>query len=221
MPAMRAGLGWAAAGAALALLAACSGASPGMKPSTAENAASAASAAEAAGPATPAGPALAGAAASAYAAGLEAFKNGDLDGASQQFTRALQSDPRAVSGSRGARRRAGAARERWRVRLESTARADDCAGFWSCDSGQGALAPGAGPRRRRQRRSRAASPRSFPRAPRSLAAQAEVASVRGDSPRRRALAQKALKKDQTIARDGHARARITSVPGASTWRCTR
>jgi hypothetical protein len=92
----------------------------------------------------------------------------------------IQSDRARLSGSRGARRRAGA-----RGRDGACARvlrrgADDCAGFWSRDSGQGALAPGAGPRRG------GGAVHARPRGEVSesaavLAAQAEVASVRGDS----------------------------------------
>ena len=80
---------------ALGLLLACSGSSANTPAKTAKNATGEESAAEGEATRTPAGPAMAGAAASAYAAGMEAFKNGDLDGAGKQFNKAIQSDPRA------------------------------------------------------------------------------------------------------------------------------
>src|SRR5690606_25202734 len=42
-----------------------------------------------------AAPAMSGAAASAYAAGMQAFEAGDLDGAGQQFSRAIAADSSA------------------------------------------------------------------------------------------------------------------------------
>jgi Tfp pilus assembly protein PilF len=183
-----------------------------MKPSTAENAASAASAAEAAGPATPAGPALAGAAASAYAAGLEAFKNGDLDGASQQFTRALQSDPRAYP----AHVALGVVQER-RGEIARALESYGAALAIAADFGPAIqakvhllLALGRAADAETFTRGLAAK---FPESAAVLTAQAEVASVRGDSASAQTLAQKALKKDPdyrpamvTLARD-HYRAR--------------
>src|ERR1043166_5853990 len=85
--------GWS--GFALGLVLACSGATPNVQPNAAPSGSGTEAAAEPAAAGTPAGPAMAGAAASSYAAGLEAFKNGDLDGASQQFNKAIQSDSRA------------------------------------------------------------------------------------------------------------------------------
>ncbi|MEO8178365.1 MAG: tetratricopeptide repeat protein [Deltaproteobacteria bacterium] len=203
---MRALLG----GVALGLFVACSGASPSVQPTTPESAPGAEAAAEAAG--TPAGRALTGAAASAYAAGLEAFKVGDLDGAGQQFTKSIQSDARAypahvalgvVQERRGEMARAlesygaaltiapdfGPAMQAKVHLLLALGRAAEAEAF------TGALAA------------------KFPESAAALAAQAEVASARGDSPSAQALAQKALKKDPdyrpamvTLARD-HFRAR--------------
>jgi len=203
---MRALLSWFGLG----LLLACSGAGAGVPAQTAKAGAAKDSAAEA--PGTPAGPALAGAAASAYAAGLEAFKNGDLDGASQQFNKAIQSDPRAYP----AQVALGVVQER----RGEMARALESYGAAL------AVAPDFGPAIQAKvhlllAMGRAAEAETFTRAlaarfPESaavLAAQAEVASARGDSPSAQALAQKALKKDPdyrpamvTLARD-HYRAR--------------
>jgi Tfp pilus assembly protein PilF len=206
MRAMRTLLG----GVALGLSMACSAASPVVPPTTAEGVPGAESAAEATG--TPAGPAMVGAAASAYAAGLEAFKTGDLDGAGQQFSKAIQSDARAYP----AHVALGVVQER-RGEMARALESYGAALAVASDYGPAIqakvhllLALG-----------RAAEAESFTRAlgakfPESaavLAAQAEVASARGDSPSAQQLAQKALKKDPdyrpamvTLARD-HFRAR--------------
>jgi Tfp pilus assembly protein PilF len=204
---MRALSGWVALG----LLAACSGAAPGVPAKTAKNGAAADSAA-AEGPGTPAGPAMAGAAASAYAAGLEAFKNGDLDGASQQFNKAIQSDPRAYP----AHVALGVVQER----RGEMARALDSYGaalavaadFGPAIQAKVHLLLAMGRAAEAETFTRALAAR-FPESAPVLAAQAEVASVRGDSPSAQELAQKALKKDPdyrpamvTLARD-HYRAR--------------
>jgi Tfp pilus assembly protein PilF len=205
---MRALLGWLG----LSLLVACSGAAAGVPAKTANASASAKSAGAAEAPGTPAGPAMAGAAASAYAAGLEAFKNGDLDGASQQFNKAIQSDPRAypaqvalgvVQERRGEMARA----------LESYGAAlAVAADFGPAIQAKVHLLLAMGRAAEAETFTRALAAR-FPESAAVLAAQAEVASVRGDSPSAQELAQKALKKDPdyrpamvTLARD-HYRAR--------------
>jgi Tfp pilus assembly protein PilF len=204
---MRALLG----GVALGLSLACAGASPGVKPTTAQNAPGA-EAAEPESTGTPAGPAMSGPAASAYAAGTEAFRNGDLDGASQQFTKAIRSDARAYP----AHVALGVVQER----RGEMARALESYGAALT------IAPDFGPAIQAKVHlllvlGRAAEAEAFTRGlaakfPESaavLAAQAEVASARGDSPSAQELAQKALKKDPdyrpamvTLARD-HFRSR--------------
>jgi tetratricopeptide (TPR) repeat protein len=158
------------------------------------------------------GPVMSPEAASAYAAGMAAFKVGDLKGAGEQFNQALARDARAypahvalgvVQERRGELARA----------LESYAAAL-------------AVAPDFGPAILARvhlllEMSRAAEAETYMRAlaakyPDSapvLAALAEVLSARGDSTSAQALAQKALKKDPdyrpamlTLARD-HYRAR--------------
>ncbi|MEY4547738.1 MAG: hypothetical protein RL685_3933 [Pseudomonadota bacterium] len=197
---------------ALSLLAACSGAGAGAQPKMPGGEAQVAPAEGEAAAGTPAGPAMAGAAASAYAAGLEAFKNGDLNGAGQQFNKAIQSDPRAypahvalgvVQERRGEMARA----------LESYGTALTVApDFPPAIQAKVHLLLAMGRTSEAETFTRGLAAK-FPDSAAALAAQAEVASVRGDSPSAQALAQKALKKDPdyrpamvTLARD-HFRAR--------------
>jgi tetratricopeptide (TPR) repeat protein len=153
-----------------------------------------------------------GAAASAYAAGMEAFKIGDLDGASKQFNKAIQSDPRAypahvalgvVQERRGEMARA----------LESYGAALAIAGdFPPAIQAKVHLLLAMGRTSEAETFTRGLAAK-FPDSAAVLSAQAEVASARGDSPSAQSLAQKALKKDPdyrpamvTLARD-HYRAR--------------
>ncbi len=156
--------------------------------------------------------AMSPAAASAYAAGLEAFKNGDLKGAEDQFSRAIAADPSAYPAHVGL----GVVHER----RGEMAKALDSYGAALT------IAPEFGPAIAAKVRlllsmGRAAEAETFARAlsakyPESaavLAALAEVVSARGDSNSAQELAQKALKKDPdyrpamvTLARD-HYRAR--------------
>ena len=197
---------------ALGLLAACSGSTANAPAKTAQSAAGKESAAEPEGTRTPAGPAMAGAAASAYSAGMEAFKNGDLDGASQQFNKAIQSDPRAYP----AHVALGVVHER-RGEMARALESYNAALAVAGDFGPAIqakvhllLAMGRASDAETFVRGLAAK---FPDSAAVLAAQAEVASARGDSPSAQALAQRALKKDPdyrpamvTLARD-HYRAR--------------
>ncbi|HEU4578889.1 MAG TPA: tetratricopeptide repeat protein [Polyangiaceae bacterium] len=196
----------------LGILAACSGSTANTPASTANNAAGGESAAEAEPSRTPAGPAMAGAAASAYAAGMEAFKNGDLEGASKQFNKAIESDPRAYP----AHVALGVVRER-RGEMARALESYNAALAVAGDFGPAIqakvrllLAMGRASDADTFVRGLAAK---FPDSAAVLAAQAEVASARGDSPSAQALAQRALKKDPdyrpamvTLARD-HYRAR--------------
>lgn len=156
--------------------------------------------------------AMSPAAASAYAAGMEAFKNGDLKGAEDQFSRAIADDPSAYPAHVGL----GVVHER----RGEMAKALDSYGAALT------IAPEFGPAIAAKVRlllsmGRAAEAETFARAlsakyPESaavLAALAEVVSARGDSTSAQELAQKALKKDPdyrpamvTLARD-HYRAR--------------
>jgi Tfp pilus assembly protein PilF len=194
---------------ALGFLAACSGSSANSPAKTAQNAAAEQSAAEAGSTRTPA---MAGAAASAYAAGMEAFKNGDLDGAGQQFNKAIQSDPRAYP----AHVALGVVQER-RGEMARALESYNAALAVAGDFGPAIqakvhllLAMGRASDADTFVRGLAAK---FPDSAAVLAAQAEVASARGDSPSAQDLAQRALKKDPdyrpamvTLARD-HYRAR--------------
>ena len=196
---------------ALGVLAACSGSTANSPAKTAEGAGKE-SAAEAESTRTPDGPAMAGPAASAYAAGMEAFKNGDLDGASQQFNKAIQSDPRAYL----AHVALGVVQER-RGEMARSLESYNAALAIAGDFGPAIqakvhllLAMGRASDAETFVRGLAAK---FPDSAAVLAAQAEVASARGDSPSAQALAQRALKKDPdyrpamvTLARD-HYRAR--------------
>jgi Tfp pilus assembly protein PilF len=197
---------------ALGFLAACSSSSANTPAKTPATAAGKESAAEAESTRTPAGPAMAGAAASAYAAGMEAFKNGDLDGASKQFSKAIQSDPRAYP----AHVALGVVQER-RGEMARALESYNAALAVAGDFGPAIqakvhllLAMGRASDAETFVRGLAAK---FPDSAPVLAAQAEVASARGDSPSAQALAQRALKKDPdyrpamvTLARD-HYRAR--------------
>lgn len=197
---------------ALGFLAACSGSAANAPAKTAKNAAGNESAAEAEPTRTPAGPAMVGAAASAYAAGMEAFKNGDLDGASQQFNKAIQSDPRAYP----AQVALGVVQER-RGEMARALESYNAALAVAGDFGPAIqakvhllLAMGRAADAETFVRGLAAK---FPDSAAVLAGQAEVASARGDSPSAQELAQRALKKDPdyrpamvTLARD-HYRSR--------------
>jgi Tfp pilus assembly protein PilF len=197
---------------ALGLLVACSGSSANAPAKTAANTGGEEGAAEAESTRTPAGPAMAGAAASAYAAGMEAFKNGDLDGAGKQFNKAIQSDPRAYP----AHVALGVVQER-RGEVARALESYNAALAVAGDFGPAIqakvhllLAMGRASDADTFVRGLAAK---FPDSATVLAAQAEVASARGDSPSAQDLAQRALKKDPdyrpamvTLARD-HYRAR--------------
>ena len=179
---------------ALGFLAACSGSTTNEPAKTAKNAAGNETAAEAEPTRTPAGPAMAGAAASAYAAGMEAFKNGDLDGASQQFNKAIQSDPRAYP----AHVALGVVQER-RGEMARALESYNAALAVAGDFGPAIqakvhllLAMGRASDAETFVRGLAAK---FPDSAAVLAGQAEVASARGDSPSAQELAQRALKKD--------------------------
>lgn len=208
-----AALGWASAGClALGLLAACAGAGAGAQPKTPGAGEQPGAAEPEVSAGTPAGPAMEGAAASAYAAGMEAFKNGDLEGASKQFTKALQSDPRAypahVALGVVQERRGEMARS-----LESYGAALAIAGdFAPAIQAKVHLLLAMGRVSEAETFTRGLAAK-FPDSAAVLSAQAEVASARGDSPSAQSLAQKALKKDPdyrpamvTLARD-HYRAR--------------
>ncbi len=196
---------------ALGLLAACSGSTANAPAKTAKSPGNE-TAAEAEPTRTPAGPAMAGAAASAYAAGMEAFKSGDLDGASQQFTKAIQSDPRAYP----AHVALGVVQER-RGEMARALESYNAALAVAGDFGPAIqakvhllLAMGRASDADTFVRGLAAK---FPDSAAVLAGQAEVASARGDSPSAQELAQRALKKDPdyrpamvTLARD-HYRSR--------------
>jgi Tfp pilus assembly protein PilF len=151
-------------------------------------------------------------AASAYAAGLEAFKTGDLKGAGEQFSKAIKVDAQAYP----AHVAMGVVHER---------RSEMARALESYSSAL-AIKPDFGPAISARVRlllsmGRAAEAETFARGlaakyPESaavLAALAEVMSARGDSTSAQELAQKALKKDPdyrpamvTLARD-HYRAR--------------
>lgn len=158
------------------------------------------------------GPALTPEAANAYAAGMQAFKTGDLKGAEAQFSRAISVDPQGYP--------AYAALGMVQERKGELSRALDSY------SKSLAIHPEFGPAIMARVRllasmGRVAEAESFVRGlsakyPESapvLAALAEVMSLKGDSPSAQDLAQRALKKDPdyrpamlTLARD-HYRAR--------------
>jgi tetratricopeptide (TPR) repeat protein len=208
------GLWWVLGLSALGL-ASCSGSGAGQDTKTAAAVAGGQGAETAAeGRAAPSAgqPAMSEAAASAYAAGQEAFKNGDLDGASKQFAQAIASDARAFP----AHVALGVVQER----------RGEVARALESYSAALAIAPDYGPAIQARVRlllsmGRASEAETFmrglaakyPESAAVLATLAEVLSSRGDSTSAQALAQKALKKDPdyrpamvTLARD-HYRAR--------------
>jgi tetratricopeptide (TPR) repeat protein len=156
--------------------------------------------------------AISPAAAEAYAAGLQAFKDADLKGAAQQFDRALQLDPRAPE----VHVAVGMVRER----------SGETSGALESYAAALRLVPSFGPAVDARvslllTMGRAGEAETFarevltrePDSAAALAALAEVRSERGDSTSAQELAQKALKKDPdykpamvTLARD-HYRAR--------------
>jgi Tfp pilus assembly protein PilF len=164
------------------------------------------------GAASRAGEPMSPEAARAYAAGLEAFKTGDLKGAGEQFARAIRSDARAYP----AHVALGVVRER----------RGDTAGALDSYAAALSLRPDFGPAISARvhlllELGRAAEAEKFarglvakqPDSAASLSALADVASARGDSSAAQQLAQKALKKDPdyrvamlVLARD-HYRAR--------------
>jgi tetratricopeptide (TPR) repeat protein len=152
------------------------------------------------------------AAASAYAAGVQAFEAGDLEGAGQQFSRAIAADARAYP----AHVALGTVQERrgeTAKALESYSRALEASPeFGPAIAAKVRLLLSLG---------RAAEADTFARGLQTkhpdsapvMAALAEIYSARGDSPSAQQFAQKALKKDPdyrpamvTLARD-HYRAR--------------
>ncbi len=202
--------------ASIALFIGCSG-TPAQTPVDVANASSEGGPAESTG-AEPAGGArgdgldMSPEAARAYAAGLEAFKTGDLKGAGEQFSKAIKADAQAYP----AHVAMGVVHER---RSEMARALESYASAL-------AIKPDFGPAISARVRlllsmGRAAEAETFARGlaakyPESaavLAALAEVMSARGDSTSAQELAQKALKKDPdyrpamvTLARD-HYRAR--------------
>jgi Tfp pilus assembly protein PilF len=151
-------------------------------------------------------------AASAYAAGQEAFKNGDLKGASQQFSKAIQTDAHAYP----AHVALGVVQER-RGEVARALESYSAALAIAPDYGPGIqarvrllLSMGRAGEAETYMRGLAAK---YPESAAVLATLAEVLSARGDSTSAQQLAQKALKKDPdyrpamvTLARD-HYRAR--------------
>jgi tetratricopeptide (TPR) repeat protein len=152
------------------------------------------------------------AAAQAYAAGQAAFRAGDLDGAAEQFSKAVQSDPKAcaarVAAGMVAERR-GQSSQALEAYAAALAIVPDYAPALSARA-RLLLALGRAPEAEAFARGLVAQhPDSAP----ALAALAEVLSARGDSRSAQELAQRALKKDPdyrpamvTLARD-HYRAR--------------
>jgi tetratricopeptide (TPR) repeat protein len=205
---------WMLAACATLSLCGCSGSARSSAPKTAESAARPRPKPEAAEDpaARPGSVSISPAAAKAYAAGQAAFRGGDLDGAAEQFSKAVQSDPKACAA---------------RVALGTVAeRRGQSAQALQAYAAALAIVPDYAPAVSARVRlllalERAPEAEAFARglvaqhpdsAP-ALAALAEVLSSRGDSRSAQELAQRALKKDPdyrpamvTLARD-HYRAR--------------
>src|SRR5262245_41147522 len=159
-------------------------------------------------------PKMNSAAASAYAAGIQAFKNGDLAGARDQFNKAVEADSKAYQAAYSL----GVVRERLGESSGALSSYNKAIGIVS-DYEPAIVAYGV----LMARDGRASEAESFlkgkqskmPKSAAVVAALAEVKSIQGDSTEAQALAREALKKNPdyrpamiTIARDHYRKRRL-------------